>query len=134
MSPPTKAASDGLPRIDQPTLLMLDIMSICSIPASAKTGASPAQHVAVGRRPGKGPTETTALRIRSPENNSNVEAASDRSVEHIEQRAPGGRHAKVRCEESHSQPDAVPRLPDCFVDAPKGGLAVDQWADGISGP
>src|ERR1700730_1679450 len=53
------------------------------------------QHVAVGRRAGKGSAETNAFRIWPPENDTDIKTTRNRPIEYIEQGAAAVRHDKI---------------------------------------
>ncbi len=105
---------------------------MCSIPASAKTGASLPEHFAVGRRSRKGPTEATALGIWAPENNSNIEAPPDCLVKNIEQRALAIRHSEIGRIKRYREPKTVLRLANCLTDPPKSRNTVDEGTNRVS--
>jgi hypothetical protein len=106
---------------------------MCPIPASTKPGAALPQHFAVGWSR-KGSTEPAAFGIWSPEDNPDIEAARNRSIEHIEQWAPTIRHPEVRCVEGNRKPDTMARLINGLADAPKDGHTIDEGTDRISCP
>src|ERR1700730_2371494 len=90
------------------------------------------QHVAVGRRAGKGPAETNAFRIWPPENETDIKTTRNRPIEYIEQGAAAVRHDKIGRAKGDCQPDAILRSLNRLADTPKRRNAVDQRLNRIS--
>jgi hypothetical protein len=104
---------------------MLEIGSVCSIPASAETRTPRSEQIAIGWGPRESAAKAAAFRIWSPEYDANVEAAINRAIEHIKEGAAITRDSEVGCVEGDGQPDTVPSLLDRLADASKSRKTID---------
>src|SRR5262245_5749159 len=89
------------------------------VPADAEPGLTVLQKVPIGLHARKSRTDPDicGLRIGSPEDYADIEAARKGSVQHIEEGSATIRHEEARPDEGHGHPYAAPRRLDGFADA-----------------
>jgi hypothetical protein len=75
-----------------------------------------------------------ALWVRAPEQDTDIQTAVHRAVEHVEECAAGSWKAEVRREEGDRQPDAVARVFDRFSDPLECGDAIHERPHQVSRP
>jgi hypothetical protein len=75
-----------------------------------------------------------ALLVRAPEQDTDIQAAVHRAVQHVEESAAAPWKAEVGREEGDGQPDAVARVLDRVSDPLEGGDAIHERPNQVSRP
>src|SRR5262245_40916001 len=112
---------------------MLAVAGMCSVPADVDVRVVLRQQLTMlSRAPERVVPPPGGVVARSPEEETDVDAAMGSAFEHVEGRAATVRHMEGGPHECDGRPHTLLCELDGLADAAKGGVAIDQRQDPIA--